>query len=331
MQVREYDGDDAGQVEAGRLVINAAHATDSPWMPELTRHRREMQVRFGWDKSPIRHLVAWGDGEPVAVAEVEIGEWDNRDLAWMNLIVHPDHRRHGHGTALLEHLTGIARTAGCTKIGASGWETSASVPFAARHGLVRASQEVYRVVNLPDLPTGFADSAYAEALPHAADYELIRIEGRAPHDMLPAIAQLTAAINDAPVDDLDIEDEVFPVERIQDYEDATLGSGHRMRRVLARHRDTGELAGHTIATVDLEDPRVAHQHDTSVVRAHRGHRLGLLVKAEMLRFLGETEPQVVSIDTWNAESNDHMISVNERLGYRPLGRELAFQGKLSRA
>ena len=34
----------------------------------------------------------------------------------------------------------------------------------------------------------------------------------------------------------------------------------------------------------------------------------------MLRRLAELEPALVIIDTWNAESNDHMIAVNERLG-----------------
>jgi hypothetical protein len=45
----------------------------------------------------------------------------------------------------------------------------------------------------------------------------------------------------------------------------------------------------------------------------------------MLRWLAEAESQVTSIGTWNAESNHHMIAVNERLGYEALGRELAFQ------
>ena len=72
-------------------------------------------------------------------------------------------------------------------------------------------------------------------------------------------------------------------------------------------------------------PQLAEQHDTSVVRSHRGHRLGLLLKAEMMLWLREAQPQLESVDTWNAESNDFMISVNELLGYRIMGRELAFQ------
>lgn len=64
------------------------------------------------------------------------------------------------------------------------------------------------------------------------------------------------------------------------------------------------------------------------MRAHRGHRLGVLLKTEMLRWLAETQPQLETIDTWNAQSNDHMIGVNEALGYEILGRTVAYQRSL---
>ena len=48
----------------------------------------------------------------------------------------------------------------------------------------------------------------------------------------------------------------------------------------------------------------------------------------MVLWLAEVEPQVETVDTWNAESNAHMIGVNERLGYRVLGREMQFQRRL---
>jgi hypothetical protein len=65
-----------------------------------------------------------------------------------------------------------------------------------------------------------------------------------------------------------------------------------------------------------------------VARAHRGHRLGLLLKTGMLLWLAEVEPQVETVDTWNAESNDHMIAVNEALAYRIMGRGAQFQKSL---
>lgn len=328
MQVREYDADERDCVEAGRSILNEATAVDAPWMPQLTAHRREMQVRHGWDGSPERHLLGCLDGVPVAVAELDLVEWDNRDLAWVHLTVHPGLRRRGLGSQLLDHLLLLAHEAGRSKLGGDGWETPACEAFAGRHGFARVSQEIYRALAPAELPDGFAEQAYAEAAPYAEDYELVRLKGRTPDELLPAVADLTGAINDAPLDDLEIEDEVFPVERIRDYESATIDSGHRLYRVLARHRSTGELAGHTVVAVDAESPEQAHQHDTSVTRAHRGHRLGQLLKADMMRWLAEAEPQVASIDTWNAETNTHMIGVNERLGYRAFGRELVFQRAL---
>ena len=40
------------------------------------------------------------------------------------------------------------------------------------------------------------------------------------------------------------------------------------------------------------------------------------------------EPQLERIYTNNAESNRHMIAVNERLGYDPVARVLQFQRRV---
>ncbi len=78
-------------------------------------------------------------------------------------------------------------------------------------------------------------------------------------------------------------------------------------------------------TVEEARPHLGEQDDTAVLRAHRGHRLGMLLKAGMVLWLAEAEPQLETVDTWNAESNEHMIRVNEALGYRVMGRELQLQ------
>jgi GNAT superfamily N-acetyltransferase len=325
IRVDEYDADDPTSVEASRVVLNAAHAVDAPFVHELTTFRRTMNLRHGWEGGPERHLLLRVNDQPVAVVDIELGEWDNRDLAWFDLFVHPAHRRLGYGSRLLTEALELARQQGRTKFGAAGWETTATEPFALRHGFHGAAKEICRRQAPRELPPGLVESACAEAAPYAADYELVRLEGQVPDEMLPMLVELTAAINDAPIDDLDIEDEVFSVDRIRDYHNAQASSGYRLRRIIARHRRTGDPAGHTAVVVDSERPELAEQHDTSVVRAHRGHRLGLLLKAEMLRWLAEAEPQITSIDTWNAESNRQMIAVNERLGYHALGRVLAFQ------
>ena len=54
----------------------------------------------------------------------------------------------------------------------------------------------------------------------------------------------------------------------------------------------------------------------------------MLLKTDMNLWLRDVEPQLTEISTWNAESNDFMIGVNEALGYRILGRELELQKTL---
>src|SRR4051794_23635661 len=98
VELEEYDADDAGAVETSRRLLQAAREVDSPFLPPLTGLRRAMDVRHGWDGSPELHLLCRVDGDAVAVADVELGEWDNRELAWISLVVDPARRRQGHGS-----------------------------------------------------------------------------------------------------------------------------------------------------------------------------------------------------------------------------------------
>ncbi len=263
----------------------------------------------------------------VGFASLSTSERDNLHLGWLNVEIHPDHRRLGHGSAAVEGLIEQARELGRTSVGIAGWDGDVTRAFAKRHGFELGSVAVNRRQTLAEIDWTDVERRLEETRPHAEDYELVRRTAETPDDELAALAEMTAAINDAPTDDLDIEDEVFTPDRIRAYETAQLarsldGGFHRL---YARHRDTGELAGQTVVAVDADEPQLGEQHDTSVVRSHRGHRLGLLLKAEMMLWLREAQPQLESVDTWNAESNDFMIGVNELLGYRIMGRELAFQ------
>jgi GNAT superfamily N-acetyltransferase len=328
LQIHRFTADDARQVTAARELWAAVSAADAPWEHPWLPEQFDTLLRRGWDgEPPIAYLATVGD-VPVGVALVNLPERDNRHLAWLWLMVHPDHRRRGYGSELLEHFEQEVKAAGRSSLLLDGWESERTAAFAARAGLERKSQAISRRQHIGELEDGVVSGLYDEAARAAGDYELLRVVGRTPPELVDAMVSLVAAINDAPTDDLDVDDEVFSPERLAAYEDATLAAGSRLYRLVARHRATGELGGHTVVAVESGRPTVAHQHDTAVARGHRGHRLGLLLKAGMLLWLAEAEPQLETLDTWNTESNDHMIAVNERLGYRILGRELEYQKSL---
>jgi RimJ/RimL family protein N-acetyltransferase len=326
MELVEFGPDDAAHFDAFLALTLEIFAADCPWEPPRTAYRQRKYIEHSWEGEPGRWFVAYDGAEPVGIAVIDASDYDNLEMAWFTLQVAPGSRRRGHGTAMIRALEGLAGEMGRPLLGMDGWDTDATRGFAASLGYDRKSAEIRRMLVIEDV-RGLA-SIREDAWHRAADYELVRVEGHAPDDLLPGLVDLTAAINDAPTDDLEWEDEVYSPERVRAYEHAQIESGFRFRRVVARHRASGELAGHTVVVVDAEQPAYAEQHDTSVVRAHRGHRLGLLLKVEMLLWLAEAEPQLERIYTNNAESNRYMIAVNEALGYRPVGRIVEFQRRL---
>ena len=328
MEIRSFSADDTDTVAAVVDLKNTASKVDAPFEHPSTMRTYTAMMLHGWDGETPETYAAWDDGSLVGALELSVSEWDNTHVAWVAITVHPDQRRRGHGTRLFEFAVDRARSLGRRSLGCDGWDTAAARGFAAKHGLPRKSSAINRRQTLAAVDQRALARIRHEAAAAAAPYELLRIARETPAEMLDAVAEMTASINDAPTDDLDIEDEVFPPERIVAYETAQRAGGNRLYRVVARHRESGVLAGHSVVAVEIERPAIGDQHDTSVLQEHRGHRLGLLLKTDMLAWLAEEEPELETIDTWNAESNDHMIQVNDDLGYRALGRELQFQADI---
>jgi RimJ/RimL family protein N-acetyltransferase len=327
VELVEFGREDAAHGATFLQLTHQIDAVDCPWEPRRTPYRQDMYMRHSWEGEPGRWFVGYDGDRPVGTAVLDASDYDNLEMAWFTLRVAPAQRRRGHGSAMLHALEDVAAEMGRPLVGMDGWEAASTRAFAVAAGYDLRSVEVRRVQHVreaPD-PRPFLDEARAAA----ADYDLVHVEGYTPDDLLRGVVELTAAINDAPFDDLEWEDEVYSPGRVRAYERAQIESGFRFRRIVARHRPSGQLAGHTVLVVDGEQPSYAEQHDTSVVRAHRGHRLGLLLKAEMLCWLAAEEPQVEQVHTNNAESNRYMIEVNDRLGYRPVARILQFQRRLA--
>ena len=80
--------------------------------------------------------------------------------------------------------------------------------------------------------------------------------------------------------------------------------------------------------VPTYDPQRVYQWGTLVRPAHRGHRLGLATKAVNLRAVQAFRDDLTLITTQNAETNDYMVSINERMGFRPIEVSTEFVKKL---
>ncbi|HEY9289733.1 MAG TPA: GNAT family N-acetyltransferase [Microlunatus sp.] len=311
--------DDAAAVAVLTDLGNTAGAVDDPESIPVTPELMAGRLKYGWDLEPDQRYLYRPDedGEPVGFISVGAPKRDNLRLITGEIVVHPDHRRRGHGSAMMRELLRQARELGRTTVWAGCAEDDqGAADFLKQHGFGYASHDARRYQRPADLDRNQLDELYAMAREAAADYDLVRAMAPTDDHLLAELVEVTAAINDAPMGELDFEPELFDLQRLKDFEYASQQQRERLYRVFARHRDTGAVGGHTVMMVQPKLPTYGNQYDTAVHRDHRGRRLGTLVKIEMMRWLAETEPQIERVETWNNADNRYMINVNEAIGFR---------------
>jgi GNAT superfamily N-acetyltransferase len=325
MSLHRFELSADADVDALVELHEAARLADVPYFPPDTRRQIVSWQRHGWDGEPPETWLLRDGDVVVGKVQVMYSERDNLHLGGIGVLVHPKHRRNGYGRTLaeagLERLRGLGRRT----VGAGTLDRPEFNGFAQAMGFEQKSADVHRRQDFQTLDLDAVAAHRAKAEVAASDYELLRLRDAVPDELIDDVAVMTAAINDAPTDDLDVEDEVFDAKRIREFENAREREGELIYRIVARRKSDGALAGHTMLGYNPAHAEYANQWDTSVLKDHRGHRLGMLLKASMVEWLREAEPTVRYLDTWNAESNSYMIAVNEALGYQVVERNLGYQ------
>lgn len=301
----------------------------------------------------VRADVATPGPEDVAGgASVVLPRHGNEHVAHVSVVVRPGARRRGVGTALLLAAEALAVAERRTTIilesehggepAAGGVDVlepasgagriSATDPGAAlaqRHGYTLEQAARYSVLDLPVPSAHLAALHDAAASRAGADYRLVSWQDRAPESWLDAWAHLeTRMSTDEPTAGLDVEEDRWDAARLRRYEEEIAASGHGYLLVAAEHVPTGVLAGFTMVQFQLDRPEPVFQEDTLVLGEHRGHRLGMLLKTDLLRRLREVRPTARRVHTWNAEENAFMLGINVALGFRPAGVAGEWQKRL---
>ena len=218
------------------------------------------------------------------------------------------------GPNLIKPATGT----GALPAGARG------VRFAGQAGYRLEQVERFSSLEIP--PAADLDALERDALTRAGDYELLHWTDACPDEHAAQLAVLMSRMStDAPTGALSYEPETWDVARVRHVEDTWRRAGQSSLVAAARHRSTGELAAYTVLQVAADKPWLADQDDTLVAAAHRGHRLGMLIKILNLRRLQHCHPAVRRVITFNAAENDHMLGINVALGFKSAGYDGEWQ------
>jgi GNAT superfamily N-acetyltransferase len=327
-------------VEVGNLVEVETYGT-----PEITYEPAEELPSYHNAYEPHRLYVARVEGVIVGRATAETHAGDDADTAWVSAQVLAEFRGRGIGRALTEAtemaFPGIRKTiayvAGTDLGGArltspTGFGTIAADARETRFLLAAGYrfEQVERLSRLA-LPLDRLDARVAAAQEASGlDYRVHTWVGRTPERWLEDRALLATRMStDAPSAGLEEPENVWTVDRVRD-SDERLATNPRSRVVAAaEHVPSGHLVGYTMLSVPRQSHRAVDQWATLVLREHRGHRLGMLLKVANLAHLAAASPGHPSVLTFNAEENRPMLAVNEQLGFAGIGYEGAWRKDLT--
>jgi GNAT superfamily N-acetyltransferase len=334
------DGADAGDfidaIEVRNIVSRHVHGNDDMVFPaaEILPMWHNQQFR------PMRMFIARVDGRAVARGVYEMSAGISAPEVQLVIEVHPDFRRRGIGSALFDTFVRLGRSEGRRELQAwfmipaidsTDWIVATTgfgrvpavypgVAFALRHGLTL--EQVARTSALP-LPvdharlTGLIDTARSFA---GADYAVESWVTPTPETRIDDLAELVSRMStDAPAGGLEVTAQHWDAARVRANEASEAASGQVILITAAEHLPTGRLVAFTALQASGAPDDVVGQADTLVRREHRGHRLGMLVKAENLAFLERTLPGHPRVITHNAEENRPMLDVNEKIGFVTAG------------
>ena len=318
MRIERWDPRDTATAMACYDVFLAAHEADEPTEPPVSAGIFVAMLSKGHQRTPAEAWIAAAPAAGGAIAgfyQLTLPDLENKERAFLQPFVRPDARRRGTGRALVRHAAARAAAHGRPFIDGVALAGLPGDAFASAMGATVAIEEVRRVQDLRKIPPGLAASLRATAARAAPGYSLVTWTGPVPEEYLSGVAGVYNAFGDAPRGE-GHEVSVWDADRIRARAGVLLQAGYLRGYAVAAIADaTGEMAALTEMAIDPEHPEFAFQQITAVTRAHRGHRLGLLVKAVMLEWLASAEPQAERVATGNAASNEHMIAINEALGY----------------
>jgi GNAT superfamily N-acetyltransferase len=315
LDVRPFDALRATEAEIDEYseLRGAAFRVD---FPEMTPPMRaETAARLAAPPLHLGERLMWlarVDGRLAGVATVNLPVEGDDHIIIAHIVVHPDLRRRGFGTQILRTVESAAR--GRTEI--QGWQVTEGSPgdhWTKGLGFRTVHTTVLQILTFAEADSGRWDRPVSDG------YRLARWVGKAPEELVESYAKAMSTLGDSDVGSSGLTLADWSADRLRRIEADRVVAGIENRTILAV-TDDGEVAGVTELEQRPQNPVRLVQGATAVLAAHRGHGLGLAMKAAMLRWFTADHDGLEEVWTSTGADNTHMVEVNHRLGFKTARR-----------
>jgi len=296
---------------------------------------------------PWHHQEDWGHsgftvergGRIVGAVTSVYAQREDSDTLEFDLMVDPERRGEGAEEALLAALEDDARRLGRSVI--QTWTLHRPDPPSepmrpsTGWGVIPADdpQTVFHLENGFTLEQVERNSAFdlhgsfdvvermlAEALAAVGDdYRVVTWTSPTPEEHIDSFAYVISRMStDVPAGGLVIEEEVWDADRVRRRDARLRDQGLTVSVACVEHVPSGRIVAYNELVIGEDRTAATQQFGTLVVKEHRGHRLGVIIKcANLLRWRG-IAPESPRVSTFNAEENRHMLDINEAIGFVPV-------------
>ena len=248
----------------------------------------------------------------------------NRQFLEVDIFVDPQHRRQRIATSWLPLVAQLMDRQGCTVLTLYS-ELESGHQFLKWIGAEPKLTEIENRLKLADVDWAMVKRWAAEGPKRSPQTKLEVYDGDIPESLWEEFApQYSGLINTIPFEGLDHGEIKITPDMMREWYTRMAMRGDVQHTVVAREPD-GSLSGITDVLWFPYRRTIIHQQLTGVHPKARGRGLGKWIKAAMLLHIREIYPDAEWIATENAGSNEPMLAINHRLGFKQQRVGTAYQ------
>jgi mycothiol synthase len=239
----------------------------------------------------------------------------NKHILWAKASVHRDHRRQGIGQKWIALALELMDRHGCTKLSV-GTEEESGHAFLKWMGAEATLGDLESRLSMSTVDWTMLRRWVEEGSKLSPTTKLEVYDGHLPEEMWEEYCpQFTTMLNTMPFEQMDIGDIIVTPARLAEWYARRDMEGVSEYTMLTRE-PAGIISGITDMNYSPHMPTFIHQGFTGVRSDARGRGLGKWLKAAMLLHVHAIYPEVEWALTQNAGSNEPMLAINRKMGFR---------------